>query len=107
MLFSNFLQTGRDGGEGGAIPWPGQLAPWGEAQGGGGGEDSLAWKACPPPMETANSDQKIFNHFKHVFNAETLEMNTCLYLLFSLWEGIRVNILWPKKFALSLRKSCK
>ena len=39
-----YLSFFREARVGDKIPWPGQLAPW--------GEDTLAWAACPPPLET-------------------------------------------------------
>ena len=98
------------------IPWPGQLAL--------GDEDTLAWAACPhphPPLPALSThaphpwkldklrSEKFFHHFKHKFlkHRHWNCSSTCFYQLFSLQEGVKVKILWPEKFAPSLRLSCK
>ena len=62
----------------------------------GGGWDTLAWAAWPPPMETRQAQIRFFfHHFKHKFLKHRHCSNTCFYQLFSLRESVKVKILWP------------
>ena len=74
------------------------------------GEDTLAWAACPPPLNLANSDLEsylIILNLKFLCTDIRMVVVPAFIYFFSLREGIGAKILWPKKFPPELRKSCK